>query len=214
MNLINFALAASTLAFLAACGGGGGGGDDNTDSTAAVDNPLKKYDGTYYSCEGNDKTTIAATATGSEELSVLISTDLYQGANCSGNVIASYHWNKPLLAKYTGRTTVNMPAVTVLPYADAVDKITVSAIGITGTLTGSGVNGSCVAYSYVDGKKTVNGNDCFELVIPSTTVSAALYLSTDNKYLVQFSLENGVLEADLLTSRDPSFNIDALIARK
>lgn len=111
---LKYTLATATVAVLAACGGGGGGGGGGTASSAS--NPLAKYEGVFYSCEDNDKTTITLTATGSDSLSAMLVENVYSGDNCSGNILATYRLLAPLVATYKGQTTATMPAITLLPY--------------------------------------------------------------------------------------------------
>lgn len=203
---IGYAMAASVLAVLTACGGGGGGGG----STA--DNPLKKYEGTYYVCDKNEKTTLQMAPTGSNGLNVTMSAEVYSANNCSGNVIGSYRWNSPVLLTYTGATTANLPPVTVLPYADTVDKVALNTSSMTASLSGSGVNGSCVNYSYVGNNGTVTGNTCYDLVMNATSSNGALYMSSNGQYVVQFALNNGTYQAQTMVSKSSAFNLTSLIS--
>ena len=43
-------------------------------------NPLKKYEGSYYACDGNLKTIIGASVAGSKSLNLLASSEVYSGA--------------------------------------------------------------------------------------------------------------------------------------
>ncbi len=208
MKALKYTLAVTSFALLAACGGAGGGGG-GTASTA--DNPLKKYESTYYVCDGNEKTTLQMVPTGSNGLNVTMFADVYSNANCSGSVIGSYRWNSPALLTYAGGTTTNLPPVTVLPYADMVDEVTLNISSMTGTLTGSGVSGACVNYSFVDNGSTITGNHCYDLVMSASSSNGALYLSSDNQYLVQFELSNGTYGAQMMASRTPSFNLSSLV---
>ena len=207
-KIISLPMAALVLA-LAACGGGGGGG---TVSTA--DNPLKKYAGTYYVCDRNEKNTLSLEATGSNSLNVTVSADVYSAANCTGSIIGSYRWNSAASMTYLGATTANLPAVTIFPTAGTLDKVTLTTTAMTATLTGSGVSGSCVRYSYVDNGVTSAGNTCYSLTTAATTATGALYLSSNDQYMVQFALSNtGVYAAQLIASRSPTFNLNTLIVR-
>ena len=193
---------------LTACGGGGGG----TVSTA--DNPLKKYEGTYYVCDRNEKKTLSIAATGTNSLNIAFSADVYSAANCAGSIIGSYRWNSSASMTYAGATTSNLPAVTIFPISDTLDKVTLDVSAMTATLTGSGVSGSCVRYSYVDNGVTSTGNTCYSLTTAASTATGALYLSSNNQYMVQFALgNNGVYGAQLVVSRSPTFNLNTLIAR-
>lgn len=200
-NIIQYALTTSAVALLAACGGGGG---DTTN------NVLKKYEGAYYHCEDNEKTALTLTAIGSDSLNVTLATDVYSADNCSGNVIGSYRWNTPAVVQYQRKTTATMPAITVLPYSDTVDEVTLSFANVTAQLTGSGVVGQCVNYAYSTQNGTRSGQSCFELTFPSTLQTGALYLTADNQYLVQFSRTNGVLEAEGMYSKNQNFNYNML----
>lgn len=207
LKTMKFVLAAATVAILVGCGGGGSSGGGG--STA--DNPLVKYNGTYYHCDKNARTTVVMTPTGSNGLNVTVSNDVYSGVNCTGSVIGAYRWNSPALITYTGRTSATLPAVTVLPFSDTVDTVTLNTSSMTGTLTGSAVSGSCVNYSYVDGGSTITGRHCYSLVMQASSSSGALYLSSDNQYLVQFALINGTLQAQEMDSRNSTFNYINLV---
>jgi hypothetical protein len=204
-TILKYTLAATSLALVAACGGGGGG----TGSTA--DNPLQKYEGTYYVCDANEKTTLQMVPTGSNGLNVTMSAEVYSADNCGGSVIGSYRWNSPALLTYTGATTANLPPVTVLPYADTLDKVTLNISSMTATLTGSGVSGSCVNYSYSTGSGTRTGNHCYDLVMNATSSNGALYKSSNGQYVVQFELNNGTYEAQMMVSSNSAFNLTSLI---
>lgn len=201
----------SLSAVVAACGGGGGG---ETESGSTENNPLEKYAGTYYVCNENEKIKLTLTVDGANSLNAILATDVYSNDNCSGSVIGSYKWTTPARLTYKGETSVTMPPVTLLPYSDKVDEVTMSTAGVTAQLTGSGVDGNCVNYAYTYAGGSIDGQSCFDLTFPSTTVSGALYLTADSKYLVQFSRENGVLSADDMFSTDPSFNYTMLVLDK
>lgn len=203
-NTIKLILATASVALLAACGGGGGGGGETTN------NMLNKYEGVYYHCEDNEKSTLTLTANGSDSLNVLLATDVYSGDNCSGSVIGSYRWNTPGVVTYQRKTTATMPPITLLSYSDTVDEVTLSAANVSAQLTGSGVSGNCVNYSYSTQNGSRTGQSCFDLSFPSTSQTGALYLTADNQYLVQFSRENGVLSADDMFSKNQNFNYNML----
>lgn len=205
---IKYTLATSAVALLVACGGGGGGGEGGGD---VANNPLAKYVGVYYSCEDNEKTTLTLNLTDSGSLSIALAEDVYSGDNCSGNIVGSYRWLTPARATYKGQTTVTMPPITLLPFSDKVDEVRASTAGITTELTGSGVVGNCVQYSYSTASGSTEGESCFELNYPSENVDIALYLTADGQYLVQFSRENGVLEADSIISKNSNFNYSMLM---
>lgn len=182
-----------STSLLAACGGGGGADTAN--------NPLEKYAGTYYICDGHSKETVTVATSGSNSINLTYVEDVYQSTNCTGNIVGTYRMPQKVTATYKNQTTANFPPVTILPNADTVDRVTLSSPGMTAQLTGSGVNGSCVNYS--------GGNVCYNnLVLPAVSTSGAAYIS--GNYLITFSLENGVLEADGIYSKDASFNYNML----
>ena len=208
-TLIKLTLVASAVALVAACGGGGGGGGSSIDT---ANNPLAKYAGVYYSCEDNDKTTITLSATGSNSLSIWLVINVYSADNCSGNVLATYKLNSPFVATYKGQMTATMPPITLLPFSDKVDEVTNSASGVTAELTGSGVDGNCVKYSYKTDRGSIDGESCFDLSIDSSTTNGALYLTSNVQYIVLFSRENGVLTSDGIYSKTNTFNTNQLVA--
>lgn len=207
---------------LSSCGGGGSDCGSkgilfgaatcaiNNDSSS---NPLKKYEGTYYICEQNLRKTINATAVGSKGLNLIISEDVYSSATCSGTVVGSYRMNAPILVTFTDYTIANLPAVTVLPFADRIEKVNLNTSSITASLTGSGVTGSCVNYSYANGGTNITSSICYDLSTNATDLNGALYLSSDNQYFLQLSLHNGVYSADTIASRSSDFNYSSLIGR-
>jgi hypothetical protein len=189
------------LLMLAACGGGGSGDNSGAGSNT---NPLKKYEGTYYVCDGRAKETATVTASGANSMSITFVEDIYQNTNCQGAVIGTYKLAQPLVATYQNQATAKLPPVTIFPTSDVVDRISLSYAGGTAQLTGSGVTGKCVVYP--------RGETCFEdLTQPAGNWNSALYLKGD--YLVTFSLENGVLEYGDVSSKDPLFNINMLIKK-
>ena len=103
---------------------------------------------------------------------------------------------------YQSKTTANFPHVTIMPTSDTVDSVSITAPAMTGQLVGSGVSGSCVAYT--------GGQSCYgDLTTPAQTLSGAIYLREN--YFVTFDVQNGVLVADSIASKDPLFNANMLI---
>ena len=143
-------------------------------------------------------------------MNAILSTDVYSADNCSGRVIGSYRWNTPAVITYQRKTTATMPPITLLPFSDVVDEVNFSVSNITAQLTGSGVIGNCVNYSYDTQNGSVTGNSCFDLTFSNTFETGAIYLTSDNQYLVQFSRSNGVLDVDGIFSRNSSFNYNIL----
>jgi len=192
LKQLKIVVGAAVTATMVACGGGGDSGGSSGGSVS-VNNPLKKYEGTYFFCDGNDKSTVTFSATGADGLSVIFSSEVYSGANCSGNILGSYKLDEPALITYKDATSATLPPATVFPFSATVDRLTISIGPTTGTLKGSGVKDNCVSYSYTNNGTNTTGNRCFELVIPQQTGVSAIYLSPDNQYLVTFGLENGTL---------------------
>lgn len=189
-NTIKLFLANASVALLAACGGGGGSSSDTEN------NPLSKYVGTYYICDGHSKETVTVTASGSNSISLTYLEDVYQNTNCTGPIVGTYRMPQAITAIFQNKSTVNFPPVSILPNADTVDRVTFSSPGMTAQLTGNGVSGSCVNYS--------GGNVCYDdLVLPALSTTGAVYLK--GNHLVTFILENGVLEVDGIYSKSDSF---------
>jgi hypothetical protein len=217
MNMLKgLILALITTFTLAACGGGGGGdstatGSGSTPTGSTQTNPLAKYAGTYYACDGNSKVTLSFTVNGNDGLHWFLNEDTTANDGCSGPVIGTYKWTAPVSMTYKAKISATMPPVTLLPYSDVVDEILISVSNIKPTLSGSAVNGNCVKYSYATTNGSYSGEKCYSLAEPTIAFDGALYLTSDNKYLVQFVKENAVLQAEGIYSRDPSFNYKSLI---
>jgi hypothetical protein len=205
-SLLKYMLALNTFVFFSGCGGGAGtGGGGGIES-----NPLLKYEGVFYSCEDNYKTTLTLTATGTSSLSATMVNDIYASDNCSGNILATYRLRWPSAGTFKSRTTATMPAITLLPFSDLVDEVTTSSENATAELSGNGIVGNCVKYSYKNSTGIKQGESCFQLDFPAASGNAAFYLTSNGQYLVQFSRENGVLSADGITSKSPNFNYNQL----
>ena len=197
IKTVKFVLAATAVATLVACGGG----DGTTVSTE--NNPLKKYEGTYYICDGHTKETVTVTATGSNAVNLTNVEEIYNNTNCSGSVVGTFRLPQPVTATYLNQTTANFPPVTILPNADTVDRVNLSSPAMTAQLTGTGVSGSCVTYT--------GGNVCYNNInLSALNETGAAYLS--GNYLITFNLVNGVLEAEGIYSKDATFNFNMLVA--
>jgi hypothetical protein len=199
---LNLVLLASTVALLSACGGGGGGGDSGSGGITPTANPLAKYEGTYYFCDGHSRETMTVTAQGESSLSFTVVEDIHRDNNCTGPVVGTYRLPLPFTGAFVTQTTATLPPATVFPFSATVDRISLSSQGMTAQLSGSGVRGACVYYT--------NGNVCYDsLESPAATITGGLYQS--GNYLVTFTLENGVLETDAIYSKDPLFNYNSLV---
>lgn len=186
---------------LAGCGGGGGGGASDVNQLA---NPLVKYEGAYYVCDGHSKRSVTAVAQGGDSLTLTLEEKIYKEENCLGVVVGTLTNPNPMTVKYTGKTAATMPAITVLPYSDMVDVVSASISAMTQQLSGSGVSGLCVNYT--------NGHTCFDtLIVPAQVGSGAIYLT--GNYLVQFELTNGLLAPSDILSKDALFNLKSLVSR-
>jgi hypothetical protein len=218
MRLRKFLLIATIYALtLVGCGGGEGGSSPATggtqsgvSNTATANNPLLKYEGVFYHCDRNERTSISLRAQGTDSMSITITNEIYSNDNCGGSILGTQRISN-ITTTYKGQTIATMPPVTLFPTADYVDSVLSSSIGATREITGPGVQGVCVKYSYTasNGSK-VNGEACLEPFTPEVA-NGGMYLSADKKYLVDFALENGVLTAYGIYSRDPSFNYNMLV---
>jgi hypothetical protein len=189
---------------LTACGGGGG-------TSNATENPLKKYEGTFYACDGNQKETIEFSAPSLQGLNMTLRSEVFSAQNCSGNVIATYAFNSAAHLNYEGTTIANLAPFTLFPTSDVIDKIALVGGTVTASLTGTGVKGSCVDYAYINNGVTSSGNICFDLNIGAANTKGALYLSSNGQNLIQFELLNGLYEYQSIMSRNSSFNLTALV---
>ena len=189
---------------VAACGGGGG-------ESTNQNNPLEKYAGTYYACDKNEKTSLQLTASGQNNLAAQLFADVYSGPNCTGEIIGSYRQNGSSVVSYVSTGNSDLPALTIFPSSDTIDYVTLAIPAGTGTLTGNGVTGNCVNYSYIQGSSSISGSHCYDLVQQPATVTGGLYLSSDAQYLVQFQRVDGVYQAEKIISRNSSFDVESLI---
>ena len=193
----------ATTTTLVACGGSG-------DSGVATNNSLKKYEGTYFVCDDRERRVIDLVATGSDGLNKRLSTEVYDGANCSGEMVGLYRWSEPALISYQDRSSATVP-FPPFPHSDTVDLVEISANASTATLTGTGVKDNCVKYwKYVNGIQTGSPSSCFELELKARKTSGALYLTSDTKYLVTLSPKDGAQTTDRIYSKIPTFNVASL----
>mgnify|MGYP006949115618 CR=1 FL=1 len=176
-----------------------------------AENPLKKYEGTFYACDGNQKATMELSAPSLQGLNITLRSEVFSAENCSGNVIATYAFNSAAHLNYEGTTTADLPPFTLFPASDVIDKIALVGGTVTASLTGTGVKGSCVDYAYINNGVTSAGNICFDLNIIAANTKGALYLSSNGQNLIQFELLNGLYEYQSVMSRNSSFNLTALV---
>jgi hypothetical protein len=200
-------------ATLVACGGGG----ESDSSSVSVNNPLKKYEGTWYFCDGTEKTIYSISTTGTDGLHLNYSQEFYEKPNCSGQLFATYKWDTPQLITYKDATSATLPPATIFPFSATVDSVTLLTSPSRATLTGPRVYGKekeCVRFDeiIVEFMPTIR-TKCFDLVLQQRTSSGALYLTADNQYLLQLRLSNGVLVSDQILSRDSRFNLASLVKR-
>ena len=194
-SLALISLLIATVTVLTACGGGEAGGGVN---------PLERYAGIYYQCDGNTKQTITVTAQGSDSIAVAFDEKIFDNDNCAGAVVGALTYPSPLTIRYTGKMTAKMPNVTILPFSDTVDAITSSTPSMTQQLSGTGVDGLCVNFS--------NGQTCYDdLSVAAQTVNSAIYLT--GNYFVFLDLTDDVLMPGDILSRDAAFNFSSLVAR-
>jgi len=204
-------------ATLAACGGGGDSGSSSSGSSVSVDNPLKKYEGTWYVCDGTEKTIYSISTTGTDGLHLNYSQEFYEKPNCSRQLFATYKWDTPQLITYKDATSATLPPATIFPFSDTVDRVTFLTSPSRATLTGPRVYGKqneCVRFdqTVVEFMPMLNSR-CFDLVVQQRTSSEALYLTADNQYLVRLRLINGVLAWGETLSRSSTFDSASLVKR-
>jgi hypothetical protein len=206
-------------ATLVACGGGGDSGSSSSGSSVSVNNPLKKYEGTWYVCYANQRTIYSISTTGADGLILNHSVEVYSADDCSGSILAIWKLNGPHLMTYKDTTSATLPSATVFPFSAIVDGVSIVTSPSTATITmtspsatlmGPGVKEDCVSYSY-GATKTVMG--CFPLEGPKLPTSGALYLTADNQYLVQLFVQNGVLITKEILSQSSTFKWASLVNR-
>jgi len=200
-KITSTALIMSLVAALAACGGGGDEGSNGVPPPSTDSNPLNKYQGTYYVCEGRQKTTVTIISSGENSANISYAEDIYADDNCGGAIVGSYREPQPATATYLAPTAVTLPPITILPFSDIADRATLAIPSMTAQLTGTGVRGLCVDFT--------NGNVCYEsLQVSAATATGAIYQNDD--YLLTFVLENGTLSADAIYSKRSTFNVNEL----
>ena len=109
-------------ATLVACGGGGDSGSSSSGSSVSVNNPLKKYEGTWYFCDGTEKIIYSISTTGTDGLHLNYSQEFYEYSNCYGQLFATYKWDAPQLITYKDTTSATLPPATIFPFSDTVDR--------------------------------------------------------------------------------------------
>ena len=217
LKQLKFAIGLAITAALVACGGGGDSGSSSSGSSVSVNNPLKKYEGTYNVCNDTEKTIYSISTTGTDGLHLNYSQEFYEKPNCSGQLFATYKWDAPQLITYKDATSATLPPATIFPFSATVDSVTLLTSPSRATLTGPRVYGKeneCVRFDeiIVEFMPTIQIK-CFDLVLQQRTSSGALYLTADNQYLLQLRLSNGVLVSDQILSRGSRFNLASLVKR-
>ena len=180
----SFLRATSTLLFISVMAGCGGGGGESSEGSNAT--TKDKYSGTHSYCDGDHtryKVTFNATGKGNYSISETEAT--YQNSNCTGNILATYSESAPSTLSFiaTGLTPVNAPG---LASSLIVDKYKLNIPQKTATLTGSGVNGSCVNYP--------QGRFCYDLTITAEQIDIGFYSTAAGFY--PLLLENGTYQSD------------------
>lgn len=186
-NTLKYALSATVVAMLVACGGGG---DDNgTANSQPVDpaSPIAKYTGSYSYCDqDHSKYTIVFSQAGSNVLRADFSDVTYQNTNCTGPVLGTYILNGTLLNYLsTGVGTVSSGGI--LPASLTFDKFQARFSNLTPILTGPAVINNCVRISSAK-------QFCFDVLTLNQTLQAGFLL--DGSILYELPLENGVYELD------------------
>lgn len=205
---------------LAGCGGGGGCGATVALGNAASSlcskpdeiNPLKKYEGTFYYCETNKRATIQLTPTGSQSINLSVTAEIFNQPNCSGNIVGTYSFDKPILVTFTGKLTASLPEYTIFPTTDMVDLVSINRPAMTPTLSagnGGSVNGNCINYTYSNGTTSSSNTSCIT-TLETFISNGAMYSTNNNQYLATFILSNGSLNLDEIYSKTSSFDINSL----
>jgi hypothetical protein len=197
-------------ATLAACGGGGG--EDSDNSSVSVNNPLKKYEGTWYVCHRQTKEIATYSSTGDDKLSVSFSSEFYSGEECSGELRASYDWGAVALMTYRDTISETLPAVTIFPVSATVDRVSIVSIPFTATLTGSSVLDYCRHFHWIKQYIPMLLKECSGIVRQQDPGYASLYLTADNQYFVQTLYLNSGAGYPIF-SRDSTFSLGSLVKR-
>jgi len=203
---LKLAISTAVTATLVACGGDG----DIDSSSVSVNNPLKKYEGTYHACDGHQKLMYSLQAAGTDGLNLNYSEEVNSDENCSGELLASYKWNEPALITYKdtiSATQTSRVSITYAPSSVTVDRVTVVTSPSTATLTGPRLKDNCVMYWTVNVYMPVGNEVCFDLARQPRTSTGFLYLTADNQHLMQFLPHgNGDLYCGRFLATSWSFN--------
>ena len=195
-------------ATLVACGGGG----ESDSSSVSVNNPLKKYEGTWYVCIYQTKEIATYSSTGDDKLSVSFSSEFYSGEECSGELRASYDWGVVALMTYRDTISDTLPAVTIFPVSATVDRVSIVSIPFTATLTGSSVLDYCPHFHWIGQYIPMLLKECSGIVRQQDPGYASFYLTADNQYFVQTWYLNRAGGYPIF-SRDSTFSLGSLVKR-
>lgn len=190
MTTTTFKLIVSGIALtvLAACGGGG----DASTSAPTSAGPLAKYEGVWQPVAGcnshrRETSTLAASNSGTT-LSNTFKVEYFANADCTGAVVATGTYGKPMLTMQHIETVAAATSklLTGETVTAAVDRVTVTAAVATFSYTGSGVTST-----YVSGGKTythivyTNGStDTQADPVTGTTLEAAVLLRNSELFLL------------------------------
>jgi len=182
----------ATAAVVSACGGGDGNAT-NADATAS--NKWVANNGAYAGCDNNHKKrTVTLRAFGSNQATLTIREDIYDGPDCSGTLKGSFSYSSPITITLESTGISAVSGVGAGTQNLSIDRMQFSAPAMTSSLTGLGVQGLCVYY--------INGYSCYNTMSYSATMgSAGLYFSGNT--MASLSVNGAIYVADtpLLTKQ-------------
>jgi hypothetical protein len=169
MGKLHLAALVFGAVILSGCGGGGGGSDSTAPPSAT--NKWASNSGTYVGCdEHHNKLTRTFTAFGTNQATLSIRMDTYDGDLCSGSVMGTFTYSTPVTLTYLSTQTASVTDAGGNTSNVPIDYIQMDVLAMTGTLTGLGVQGLCVYYT--------GGHLCYNSIsTPAMSVSTAIYLT-------------------------------------
>ncbi len=159
-------LASGVLA-LSGCGGGG----SSSIAAPAATNKWASNTGTYVGCDAHhNKMTRIFSAVGTDQATLSIQIDTYDGDACTGSLMGTFTYPTPVTLTYLSTQTASVTDAGGITSDVPIDNVLMDVPAMNGTLVGLGVQGLCVNYP--------NGYICYNAInTPAMSVDTAIYLT-------------------------------------